>query len=443
MPISSFHGLQTSLRGLLAHQRALDVTGHNVANADTEGYTRQEAILAPTAPLRVQSGVVATGGAADLGSGVDALSYRRIRDTFLDLQFRAQNLRLGGHGARARSLEQAELALGEPGDDGLSALLNKFWSAWGDVANNPENPAARQALVDQGGAVAEAFADLDAKFAAAAAQTMQDYAALTAPGGEVDQLAREIATLNDAISRSVSAGGQPNDLLDRRDLLLDRLSALGQVSVTELASGSTQVAFGDAAALLVNDTTVNWPQALTAATGGRLGGMLAVAGAGGTIASYRADLAASARALADTVNAIHNGGTGVDFFSYAAGNEAATLAVAVGAAGVRAGSTASPGANDVALAIAGLRGGTADDRYLALVSRIGTDVRETFRLEANARTLTNAVNERRQSAGGVSLDEEMANLVRFQRGYQASARAMSTIDELLDVLINRTGRVGL
>ena len=273
---------------------------------------------------------------------------------------------------------------------------------------------------------------------------MQDYDALNAPAGEVDQLAREIATLNDASSRSVSAGGQPNDLLDRRDRLLDRLSALGQVSVTDVAGipGSISVTFGGTATPLVNDTTVNWPQVLTDPKG-KLGALLNLASATGPVASYRADLAASARALADTVNAIHNGGTGVDFFSYAAGNEAATLAVAVGAAGVRTGSTASPGANDVALAIAGLRGGTADDRYLALVSRIGTDVRETFRLEANARTLTNAVNERRQSAGGVSLDEEMANLVRFQRGYQASARAMSTIDELLDVLINRTGRVGL
>ena len=88
MPISSFHSLQTTLRGLLAHQRAIDVTGHNIANADTEGYSRQEAILSPTAPLRIPAGTT-IGAPADLGTGVDAVAYRRMRDTFLDLQYRA------------------------------------------------------------------------------------------------------------------------------------------------------------------------------------------------------------------------------------------------------------------------------------------------------------------------------------------------------------------
>ena len=84
-----------------------------------------------------------------------------------------------------------------------------------------------------------------------------------------------------------------------------------------------------------------------------------------------------------------------------------------------------------------------DGTYRAFVARIGSDVREAVRQEANAQVLTDAVENRRQSVSGVSMDEEMSNLVRFQRSYQASARAMSTMDEMLDVLINRTGRVGL
>jgi flagellar hook-associated protein 1 len=90
-----------------------------------------------------------------------------------------------------------------------------------------------------------------------------------------------------------------------------------------------------------------------------------------------------------------------------------------------------------------LRGGTADQAYGAFVARVGAEVSQANRQQANAQALTDAVEDRRQSVAGVSLDEEMTSLIRFQRAYQASSRAMSTMDEMLDVLINRTGRVGL
>lgn len=442
MPVSSFLGLQTSLRGLLAQQRALDVTSHNVANADRAGYSRQEAVMSASPALALPGGATATGAPAQLGTGVAVDAYRRVRDGFLDLQYRGQAMRLGQHETVTRWLDQAELALAEPGDNGINTQLGRLWSGWADVANAPESQAARQALVDQGRSLADAFARLDNHLATVAAQAAQEYGSLTGAGGEVALLATEIAQLNDAIKRAVTAGGQPNDLLDRRDTALDRLSGLAQVSVEDLGNGSLRVSFGDAAAPLVDDTTVSWPQALSAPQG-KLGALIELTRPGGTIASYRADLAGAARRLADSVNALHDPSGAVPFFSYTAGAEAATLTVAVTPAGVRASSDGSAGGNDVALAIAGLRGGAADSAYGALVSRIGTDMREARRLEGNARVLVESVDDRRQSTSGVSLDEEMTNLVRFQRAYQASARTMSTLDEMLDVLINRTGRVGL
>jgi len=131
------------------------------------------------------------------------------------------------------------------------------------------------------------------------------------------------------------------------------------------------------------------------------------------------------------------------YFSFTAGNEAATIALNVTAAQVRRSSTPGVGGNDIALAIAELRGGAPDQAYQAFVARIGTEVQEARRQQKNAQVLTGAVDERRMSTSGVSLDEEMVNLVRFQRGFQASARTMPTMDEMLDTLINRTGRVGL
>jgi flagellar hook-associated protein 1 FlgK len=442
MAISTFMGLQTTLRGLLAHQRALDITSHNIANENTVGYSRQEAVLGASRALRVPAGALQSGAGADLGSGVDVLSYRRVRDQFLDLQYRAQAMRLGGLAAEARGLEGVEVALAEPGDNGISAQLNEFWSAWDDFANSPENEATRQVLVESATALAQSFATLDAQMQMAAAQALAEYESITGAGGEVQQMAEEIARLNETIRGAVAAGVQPNDLYDRRDLLLDQLSGLAQISVTDLGDGTIEVGFGDAAVPLVAGATVTWPQAL-GEPGGKLEALLDLASPTGKIAGYRAELNAVAEDLAEAVNALHVSGGGPAFFSFTAGSAASSLAVAVTAPEVVNSTTPEPGANDVALAIAALRGGGADQSYASMVSRIGTDMSEVRRGESNAEALVNAVLDRRDSSSGVSIDEEMTNLVRFQRGYQASARAMSTLDEALDVLINRTGRVGL
>src|SRR5215208_2630052 len=108
MPISSFYGLQTSLRGLLAQQRAMDTTGHNIANASTEGYSRQEAVMAAAPALVVPQGAIQSGAGAHIGAGVDITAFRRVRDTFLDLQFRAQATRLGDAATRSAGLDRAE-----------------------------------------------------------------------------------------------------------------------------------------------------------------------------------------------------------------------------------------------------------------------------------------------------------------------------------------------
>jgi flagellar hook-associated protein 1 FlgK len=152
-----------------------------------------------------------------------------------------------------------------------------------------------------------------------------------------------------------------------------------------------------------------------------------------------------ASSLATSVNNLY-GATGTNFFAYgpdAAGNPRLALnEPAIDVASVRGG-TSGPGDNTLALAISRLRGGDADRRYAQLVTRIGNEVSQARRMESTAQVLTDALKDRREGTSGVSLDEEMTNLIRFQRAYQASARAMNTTDEMLDVLINRTGRVGL
>jgi flagellar hook-associated protein 1 len=437
MPISTFMGLQTSLRGLLAEQRALDVTSHNIANANTVGYTRQEAQMQATDALVVPA-------AGLLGTGVDVVAYKRIRDTFLDLQYRAQNMQVGYGTTRTDALDQAEMQLSEPSDNGIGERLNQFWSSWSDLANAPENGAAKGALIENARTLASAINALDAGFKTVTTQATQELSVLTSSGGELEGMTRELASLNGAIKNSQNVGAQPNDLLDRRDLLLDRLSTLAQVSVADNGAGSIKVTLGGAAAPLVDGTTVTWPAPAMVTPNGKIGALMDAASSTGTIASYRTDLATFAAALNTQVNAIYNptATAGADFLAYNAAT--ATLSVTPTTATVTAGAGAS-GGNSAALALAELRGkpGSPDDLYARLVTRIGTQVADARRTTINATALSSSIEDRRQSTAGVSLDEEMTSLIRFQRGYQAAARAMTSTDTLLDTLINRTGRVGL
>jgi flagellar hook-associated protein 1 FlgK len=449
--ISTFNGIQTSLRGLLAQQRALDVTSHNISNASTVGYTRQEVTLAASTPMTVPTSSGAAAGS--LGTGVDVQAYRRVRDQFLDLQYRGQNMALGEQTARSDALAQVELSFGEPGDNGIASALEKFWSAWGDLTNAADGAAARQSLVDQARDLTQRINDLQSGLAGARQRAADEYTQLAGAGGEVNRMASDLAATLNAIRDAEMTGAQPNDLYDRRDLLLDQLSTMGQVSVTPSPAGSVDVSVGGITIVDADDTTGvatvpagTFPLSFgTTSPGGRLGGLLDLQSATGPIGSYQTDLAAMAQSLADSVNGIY-AATGTNFFTFGTGasglpeiklNEPAISATTlVGGVGGQAD-------NSLALAISNLRGGDADWRYQQLVTRMGNEVAQAQRSEATAQVLTDNLKDRRESVSGVSLDEEMTNIIRFQRAYQASARAMTTTDEMLDTLINRVGRVGL
>src|SRR3954452_17741714 len=296
MSISTFTGIQTSLRGLLAQQRALDVTSHNIANASTVGYTRQEATLSASAPLPVYTSGGATAGA--LGTGVDVQSYRRVRDQFLDLQYRGQSMGLGEQTARSDGLSQVELSFAEPGDNGIASSLEKFWDAWGDVTNGPEGAAARQTLVDDARDLTQRINDLQGSLAAARQRAADEYVQLTAPGGQVSQIGTDLASTLNAIRSSEMTGSPPNDLYDRRDLLLDQLSSMGQVSVTQSPAGSLDVSLGGVTIVDADDTTGvatvpagTFPLSFASSPGGQLGALLDLQSATGPIGSYQTELA--------------------------------------------------------------------------------------------------------------------------------------------------------
>ncbi|HEY7598518.1 MAG TPA: flagellar hook-associated protein FlgK, partial [Candidatus Limnocylindrales bacterium] len=433
----------------------LDVTTHNVTNANTVGYTRQSATLGAATALHINAGATQDGSGAFLGQGVDVTAYQRIRDSFLDLQVRAQTMALGEGSTNAQALDNVQSAVNEPSTTGINAMLSKFYAAWNNLSTNPEDPGAKAAVNESAKTLTDAFASLSSQISQAATAAQDQLDATTGASGPIAAAAKSLAQLNRAIDAATDAGQSPNDLLDQRDQILDQLSQYGNVSVTPQANGRIQVSLGNQS--LVTDTTVDWPTAQTpagtlpatfAAGGGQLGALQTLTTT--TLPGYLNSLDSVANTLATDVNTAFgatyfNTSTGTPptpgYLAAHLGTDASgnsTIPAAV------AGSTSVSGANDIALKVGALATTSATGaQYAAFVRQVGADTANAERAQSIAQSALDSAEDRRQNVSGVSLDEEMANMIKFQRGYQASARAMSSVDDLLDTLINRAGRVGL
>src|SRR5690349_19295891 len=444
MGLSTFMGLETSLRGLLAQQQALDTTSHNIANASTTGYSRQVAVFQASPAYTMPGVTTAPAGQGQIGTGVDVVGYQRIRDAFLDTQYRAQAMLQGQAQANQDGLQQVQLAFNEPTDSGISSLLSNYWGAWQNLSNNPEDMGTRQALAQSAASLADGFQSLSSQLTTLQTQTAQ----------KVNNLGTQIAQLNLTISKITATGNSPNDLLDQRDLLVDQLSALGNVAVTNGANGSVDISFGGASLVTAGTSATLAESDLTGLSAGKIQGLITLRDT--TIPGYQAQLNTIASTLITKTNAQSaagfdlSGTAGGAFFTGTdATNIAVNPAVVSNPALIAASATGAVGDAGNALKMADMQttptigSATIDAAYTQLVTQVGADVQQATNQVDTTTALTNALQNQRQSVSGVSLDEEMTNLITFQRGYQASARALSAMDDMLDQLINRTGRVGL
>jgi flagellar hook-associated protein 1 FlgK len=374
-----------------------------------------------------------------------------VRNAYLDIQYRAQSMRQGSAEATQDGLNQVQAAFNEPTDTGLNSLLSAYWSAWGDVSNSPENLATRQSLAQAASSLADGFNSLASQISTVQQQTAQN---VTSTIGQVNSIGTQIAQLNAAIAHTEVSGDQPNDLLDQRDALLDTLSKIGNVSINQGQYGSIDVTIGGASLVSGATSSTIAESDMTGLTSGTLSGLITLRDT--TIPSYQSSLDTIAAALISKTNAQSaagfdlNGNAGAALFT---GTDASTIGVnsaVVATPGLIAASgNGQPGNADNALAMANMQstpligGATIDTAYSQLVTRVGSDTQQAMNTNDNATALVSAVDNNRQSVSGVSLDEEMTNMLRFQRGYQASSRALTAMDEMIDQLINRTGRAGL
>ncbi|WP_439593532.1 flagellar hook-associated protein FlgK [Microbacterium sp.] len=467
--MSTFSGIRLAQSGLVAARAGMDVTGQNIANQATAGYTRQ----------RVDQVPVSAPGQTSLwpstllvGEGVSVTGIARLGDQVLDARVRDALSTSGFWSARATASIQTEAAMAEPTSDGLAANLDRFWAGWSDLANNPDAATARvvlsnaQVLVGQIGAGYDAVAtrwsnlrdDVDRQVA------------------QVNAGAQQVALLNGQIREALQSGRSANELIDQRNVIAQQLAtgigATGRVesdgTLTLRVDGNALVTADSARSLVaagpqdVSDggrVTLAWadrPGDAISAVGGALGGtisVLAPASEGGTLASAAAAYNDVATALAQSVNDIHNSGfrpdgvPGGDFFDL---NPAAPPArgLRIVPTGIETLALAAPGAGPLDTTIAdtiSTLGGSPTGpsaSWSTFVTGFGVQVAGDRQRADIADTAAVASVSAQQSNASVDGDEETINLLTFQTAYQAAARVLTAMDEALDVLINRTGLVG-
>ncbi|MDN4173576.1 flagellar hook-associated protein FlgK [Nocardioides sp. SOB77] len=453
----TFASFNTGLSALRYQRIAMDVAANNIANVTTDGYVRRRADAVSTG-ASVQAAVWSRSD--DTAGGVALGSLDRMVDPFLDQRARREHGKQAFLDTRVAVLDRVESGIGEPGANGVAAALDDFAAAWEDLGNHPEREASRSAVLAAGATLADAIHVQAANVTTEIADQVEHAADLAA---EIGTTAAGLAEVNRSLAAAQLDGTDTNDLLDRRDQLADRLSTLtgGQAKVrpdggmdvsvdgVPLVAGSTAGTVAVAGstggaplsfAITLGSTTTPVP---TSSWGGELGAVAELVTT--TLPQHLAGLDAMAVTLADAVNTAHraghglDGSTGLDYFAYDVDAPASSLAVALtspeqlGVARL-AGTFDGSNATAVGREVAG-----AASAYQRLVNGFGSSVQSATRLASTQRLVTAQVDGSREQLTGVNLDEETLNLVAAQRAYEAAARVISTVDAVIDTLINRTG----
>lgn len=237
---SPFFGLDLAMRALQTQQTLLDVTNQNIANANTPGYSRQLASVAPTSPYPIPV-FSATGQPGQLGTGVQVTSIDRARDAFVDYQYRNMASSQANWDTQNTTMNQIQAVVNEPSSTGLSSMLTRYWQAWHEVANSPSDVSVRSSMLEQGKALAQSIQSTVQQYQ----QQQRDVdKQIQLTVQDINNYASQIANLNSQISKVVATGMKANDLMDQRDQLVDKLSADIKVTTVDNPDGSQSLYVG-------------------------------------------------------------------------------------------------------------------------------------------------------------------------------------------------------
>ena len=447
-------------QALLTQQQAISVTSHNIANVNTPGYSRQQLIMTTNTPQDSSIG--------PMGTGVSAVAIERVYDRFLSAQINNESQGLGRWDAQKDAVQMVEMIFNEANGSGLNQALSEFWDAWQSLTSDPDGTTERQVLVTVSQVLATTFNQLNADLS----QSRQDLD-LIAQGtvADINRLSEQLVDLNAKIISSEAGSLSANDYRDQRELVLSELAEMIDINSFEDATGAVSVSVANGLPLVIasqnyqlstetnlagleevvwvdndgNTTNIN-----AEISGGKLKGLLEVRDV--IISDYMTRLDTLAGNIMTDVNLQHQSGfdlngTGGEVFFIGTGTAAdlevnpnivADADLIAAAAEV----TTVPGDSRNAIEIANLQydlnmGGTQsyNDYYGSIVRDVGNEVLTSEAYYNHQSDMMVQLENQREAVSGVSLDEEMINLIKFQNAYTAAARMITTADEMMQTVL--------
>jgi flagellar hook-associated protein 1 len=457
MSISSL--LFTSRDSLLAHQMAIDITGSNIANVDTPGYTRQRVDLKSVGNVNIggNSGQV----------GVTVSRVERTYDRYIESQIVDQRQNKGYSDAMLLGLQNIEVALDDTDGGGINDQLNQFWASWENLSKNPGGQVERSALISAGESLSNSFVSYSQNLDTINTDLNRSIADVVS---QVNDKCREISDWNTKIFGAGADTGEKNDLLDKRSAALKDLSELININSFENGDGVVNVSLSNGEPLVMGTSAVplsvkinssglsdvyssNHPGETVndALTKGKLGAYIKIQNS--VLPQYIQDIDNVAKALADRINMLHGSGfdayqnTGTAFFEIQDTNRSAGTirvnAVIIADTNRIAASSSVNGDAENASKIASVQNellmnnqtASLNNFLASMVGRIGHQVASAGTDSDHQSIIMNQLDNQRESISGVSLDEEMIRLIKYQMGYTAAGKLCMTVNEMLDTLM--------
>jgi len=448
-----FGVLSLGKRGIFASQFGLNTTSNNITNANTPGYARERVGFVPSLPQYTAFG--------PLGNGVDIATVQRLRDRTLDFQYWNQNSFLGNAESKEKYLNQIQYIFNDLNGDGLSNALDDFWNSWMDLANHPADMASRSLVIEKSKGLVAKFHQKASQLQSLSSSMVND---IQLTLDRINTLSQQIAGINNKIVQTTGVKFDNITLKDKRDQLIDELSSLINVSATDGKNGVTNVSVGSIS--LVDGVTatqleLDQSKAQLALrfkkgnniedVGGKIGGLLEVKNH--VISKLKTQLNDFARNFVSSVNTLHkkyyglDGYNGRNFFD-PTGISADTIALnqelVKDPKQIAVSSDGSIGDNSGALAMAHLKdqaimnsgASTFSEFYGQLISEVGETANQNALAISENKAIVQSLDNQRQSVMGVSIEEEMVNMIKYQHSLQAASKIISTTDEMIQSILN-------
>jgi flagellar hook-associated protein 1 len=467
MSISTIFDIASS--GVAAQRQAIEVSGENIANVNTDGYSRQQVIMV--------NGPVPNINGTAIGSGVQIQTVRRAYDATLQQQIVGSTTSYQESLAKETALNQIEPSFNELTSDGLGKAVDNFFGSWQDLSTNPQGTAERQSLLSNAQILTDTFHQINTNLSNVANGANS---ALTGIASDVTDNAKNLALVNQQIISTNAVGGSTNTLLDQRDLLMQKISEKVGITSSVQSDGTASVTLANGGALVSGTqyaTLYTSPNALVpskndvlltglgspppaqapltdspiaAAVGGQLGGTMQVRDT--IVPGYLTKLDDMAKQMVVAVNAQQQAGYALDgtnnnkfFDSTKLTSANIALDATLTANKIAAGASTNSGDNINALAVAAIQnnsaipfssgGATFDDYYNSLMSGVATDTKGATSATAQGAAFLQQLQTLRGSNSGVSLDEELTNLTKYQQAFQGSAKVLNVATQMLDTIL--------